>query len=317
MPHASDLTRRRLGRSAAALLAAALAPRVADAAPRFSVADVGDGVSLHYVETGAGEPVVFAHGSLSDLSYWSGQLGPFAAAGRRALAYSRRYNWPNHNPAQPGYSAVVDAMDLARLIEVRAMGPAHVVGHSYGALTGLFLASQRPELVRTLTLAEPPAVSLLKAAPGSKAALGAAMFADIQRFMVGPMRAAFAAGKTEAGIAFFIDYVLGDPRAWNRFSASARRETLRNAHEWEVMMTKGELFPPLTPDAVRAIRAPALLLSGGKSYPFLGLIDEALVDLLPNNHRIVFPNATHQMWLQEPQKCRDAVLALQAGRSLP
>jgi pimeloyl-ACP methyl ester carboxylesterase len=315
MIHASDLTRRRLGRSAAALLAAALAPRVADAAPRFSVADVGDGVSLHYVETGAGEPVVFAHGSLSDLSYWSGQLGPFAAAGRRALAYSRRYNWPNHNPARPGYSAVADAEDLARLIEVKAMGPAHVVGHSYGALTGLFLASQRPELIRTLTLAEPPAVSLLNEIQGSKAALGAAMFADIQRFMVGPMRAAFAAGKTEAGVAFFIDYVLGDPRAWNRFSASAKRATLRNAHEWEVMMTKGELFPLLTPDAVRAIRTPVLLLSGGKSYPFLGLIDETLVDLLPNNHRIVFPDATHQMWLQEPQKCRDAVLALQAGHA--
>jgi hypothetical protein len=89
----SDLTRRRLGLSAAALLAATLASRTADAAPRFSVADIGDGVSLHYVEKGAGEPVVFVHGSLSDLTYWRDQLGPFAAAGRRALAYSRRYNW--------------------------------------------------------------------------------------------------------------------------------------------------------------------------------------------------------------------------------
>jgi pimeloyl-ACP methyl ester carboxylesterase len=209
---------------------------------------------------------------------------------------------------------VVDAGDLARLIEVRGMGPAHVVGHSYGALTGLFLASQRPELIRTLTLAEPPAVSLLAEMQGSKAAKGAAMFADIQGFMVGPMRAAFAAGKTEAGVAFFIDYVLGDPRAWNRFSARAKAETLRDAHEWEVMMTTGELFPRISPDAVRAIRTPVLMLSGGKSYPFLGLIDETLVGLLPDNRRIVYPDATHQMWLQEPQKCRDAVLALQAGR---
>jgi pimeloyl-ACP methyl ester carboxylesterase len=310
--HARDLDRRRLGLSAAAMLATTLASNTAGAAPRFSVADIGGGVRLHYVERGAGEPVVFVHGSLSDLGYWKDQLGPFAAAGRNAFAYSRRYNWPNHNPARPGYSAIIDGEDLARLIEVRGIGPAHVVGHSYGALTGLFLASQRPDLIRTLTLAEPPAVSLLAEIEGPKAAMGRARFEDIQRFMVGPMRAAFAAGKTEAGVAFFIDYVLNDPRAWNRFSASAKADTLRNAREWDVMMTTGVLFPRLAPDAVRAISTPVLMLSGGKSYPFLGLIDEVLAGLLPDSRRIVFPNATHQMWLQEPLKCRDAVLELQA-----
>lgn len=313
MASATELTRRRLSLSAAALLAASLASRAADAARPVRVADVGGGIRLHYVEAGAGEPVVFVHGSLSDLTYWNDQLGPFAAAGRRAFAYSRRYNWPNGNPARPGYSAVVDARDLARLIEVRGMGRAHVVGHSYGALTALFLATQRPDLIRTLTLAEPPAVSLLNETRGSRAAKGKAMFADINRRMVAPMRAAFAAGRTEAGVATFIDYVFNDPHAWDRFSPSAKSETLRDAHEWEVMMTTGELFPRLPPDAVRAIRAPVLMLSGARSYPFLAVIDEALAELLPTSSRMVFPNATHQMWLQEPQKCRDAVLSFQAA----
>ncbi|MDE2488381.1 MAG: alpha/beta hydrolase, partial [Alphaproteobacteria bacterium] len=88
-------------------------------------------------------------------------------------------------------------------------------------------------------------------------------------------------------------------------------ETMKDAHEWDVMLTSGVLFPQIRPEEVRRIAAPALLLSGAKSYPFLGLIDEALMALLPNAHRIVFPSATHQMWLQEPDACRKAALALQ------
>ncbi len=56
-----------------------------------------------------------------------------------------------------------------------------MIGHSYGALTALFLAVKHPELVRALVLAEPPAVSLLSHLPGEKAQTGKAMFEDIQQ----------------------------------------------------------------------------------------------------------------------------------------
>ncbi|MGC2744194.1 MAG: alpha/beta fold hydrolase, partial [Candidatus Angelobacter sp.] len=114
---------------------------------------LNNGIELHYVERGTGVPVVFVHGSLGDGGYWTDQVNAFAAAGYRAIAYSRRYSPPNHNKAQPGYSAVVDAEDLAALITKLRLGRVHVVGHSYGALTALFLASRHPELVRTLVLA--------------------------------------------------------------------------------------------------------------------------------------------------------------------
>lgn len=65
---------------------------------------VSTGVELHYVEKGTGVAVVFVHGSLSDGSYWNGQVRAFAASGYRAIAYSRRYNPPNTNKPEPGYS---------------------------------------------------------------------------------------------------------------------------------------------------------------------------------------------------------------------
>src|ERR1700738_4793996 len=77
---------------------------------------VSDGVELHYVERGTGVPIVFVHGSLSDGGYWNDEVAAFAASGYRAIAYSRRYNPPNANKPRPGYSAIVDADDLAALI---------------------------------------------------------------------------------------------------------------------------------------------------------------------------------------------------------
>jgi len=103
---------------------------------------------------------------VGDGSYWHDQLAPLAKAGFHAIADSRRYNFPNKNKARPGYSAIVDADDLAALIQKLHLGKVDVAGHSYGAFTALFLAVRRPELVRRVVLCKAPAVSLLAYLPG-------------------------------------------------------------------------------------------------------------------------------------------------------
>jgi hypothetical protein len=105
-----------------------------------------DGVELNYIESGTGIPVVFVHGTLGDYSVWEGQLGPFAT-NYHALAYSRRYNYPNVNTPQSKHCAVVEAEDLAMFIKKLNLGKVHVVGHSYGGFAGRFLAVKHPELV--------------------------------------------------------------------------------------------------------------------------------------------------------------------------
>lgn len=269
-------------------------------------AEIGNGIRLHYVEMGAGPSVVFVHGSLSDYGYWSDQIYAFSDR-YRAVAYSRRYDYPNINPVRPGYSAITDAEDLAAFVKALHLGEVVVIGHSYGALAALFLALKHPDLLRALILAEPPAVSLLEHLPGSDAAVGKAMFDDIQQRMVAPMRIAFRRGDSEAGVADFIDYVFDDPRAWNKMPESSRAQTLHDAQEWDVMMTTGTLFPAVRPKSIRGIAAPVLLLSGAKSYPFLKMITTELARLLPNSRTIVLPDAGHQMWIQDPAVCRGDV----------
>src|SRR5215469_6186825 len=275
---------------------------------QIHAASVGHGIRLHYVSEGTGVPVIFVHGSLSDGGYWADQIAQFAKH-YRAIAYSRRYNYPNTNPPRPGYSAIIDSDDLAALIHTLHLEKVAVIGHSYGALTALFLATRHPELVRALVLAEPPAVSLLQHLPDEQAATGNAMFADIQKRMVEPMQRQFAQGDAEGGVETFINYVFNDPHAWTGMSQAARDETLRDAHEWDVMMTTGILFPDIAPGTIRKITTPSLLLSGAKSYPFLGLITEELARLLPNRQAIVLPDAGHQMWYQAPDTCREHVEA--------
>src|SRR5438874_12427311 len=79
----------------------------------------GPDVTLHYVSVGRGQPIVMVHGGLEDYRAWAAQLSALAVDHYRAIAYSRRYNFPNRNQtcAASSYSAQMDADDLAMLIE--------------------------------------------------------------------------------------------------------------------------------------------------------------------------------------------------------
>jgi len=82
---------------------------------------------------------------------WQFQIESFAQK-FHVVSYSRRYAYPNQWPGDGEDNSLTNnATDLAELIIKRLdLGPAHLIGHSYGALTALYMAYQHPELVRTL-----------------------------------------------------------------------------------------------------------------------------------------------------------------------
>ncbi len=134
------------------------------------------------------------HGGLEDYRTWTPQLAPLSAVHYRAITYSQRYNFPNRNGSRTGadYSAQVDAGDLAMLIDKLHLGPVHLVGHSYGGLAALFFTTEHPELVRTLTLSEPPVLPWVKEQPG-----GAALVRDFFQRCWDPLGQAFARHKRD------------------------------------------------------------------------------------------------------------------------
>lgn len=120
-----------------------------------------DGAELHYIEAGEGVAFAFVHGGLEDLRTWESHVEHFSRFGR-AIAYSRRYNYPNATPPfRQDHSAKTEADDLVQFITALNLGPINVVGSSYGAYTALFLVLRRPDPARAAVLSEAPVIGWL------------------------------------------------------------------------------------------------------------------------------------------------------------
>ena len=107
----------------------------------LSRAALPSGVELHYLQGGAGEPLVFVHGVMGDWESWAPQWPAFCAR-YRCTTYSRRYNHPNHNEmASPDHSALVEAEGFsgagAVMPVLPVMGLRNVLGELAAAYYGL------------------------------------------------------------------------------------------------------------------------------------------------------------------------------------
>jgi pimeloyl-ACP methyl ester carboxylesterase len=110
---------------------------------------------LHRETRGDGTPAVFVHGSFrGGLDTFRDQLA--LADEFRVIVVDRRGFGGNPNAAIDGWPT--DAEDLVALLE--EVGPAHIVGHSYGAVVALLAAARVPERLLSLVAIEPPAFEL-------------------------------------------------------------------------------------------------------------------------------------------------------------
>jgi pimeloyl-ACP methyl ester carboxylesterase len=270
---------------------------------------LSDGTRLHYAERGgaAAPAVVFVHLGGSDWRYWEGQLAAFAAAGYRAVSYSRRFALPNANPMIGDYSPLVDAGDLAGLLEALGAAPAHVVAASAGAYAALLLAADRPALVRSLVLAEPPVMGWARATPAGAAAAG-----EFLRRVWRAAGDAFRAGDRERAMRTLMDHFVA-PGALDRFPPRLRRRVMDNARDWEAHTTSADPFPALDPERVRAVAAPTLLLSGDRTLPLHRLVDAELARLLPDVRRVTVEGASHDIWADRGEQCRALALGFLGG----
>ncbi len=274
-----------------------------------------NGVALAYAELGQGEPVVFVHGSASDLRNWTAQLAAIGRS-RRAITYSRRYARPN--PEIPAH--VDDRMgphvdDLIALLERLDAAPADLVGHSWGGFVSLLAAIRRPDLVRGLVLLEPPVLPLLFSTPPRPAELARQLVRRpvtalaVLRFgarAVAPATREFRRGNDERAIRRFADGVLGSG-AWDRLPPERRRQALDNVASLRAQFL-GAGFPPLDDEEVRRVAAPAALLTGERSPLGLRRLSDRLHELLPRSERIEIPAASHRMQEQNPAATNEAIL---------
>jgi pimeloyl-ACP methyl ester carboxylesterase len=260
---------------------------------------------LAYVEAGTGQPVVFVHGGFVDLTIWQEQL-PALARQYQAIAYSRRYAWPNEGIEDGAVDEVVaHADDLVGLIRTLDLGPAHLIGHSYGAGICMIAALMRPDLARTLVLMEPGIVPTLGMPPKpqsilklllTRPRLGKALISFATK-CIEPCSAALKRGDTEQAIRVFVDGISGEPSFYDRLPADVKRHMLANSKILRSFFF-GKGAPPFGEDNVRRIIQPTLLVTGDRSPAYFLRTTDGLASLLPNAHRAVVPNAGHTMQFQ-------------------
>ena len=256
-----------------------------------------NGVVLHYVDRGKGEPIVFVHGGLADYREWD-PVAKDLANEYRTVIYSRRYNFPNDNPLSGSdHSAIVEAADLAALNKHLRLGAMHVVGVSYGAYTALELALREPQLVRTLTLVEPPLIRWLPELPG-----GPALFDEFHGGMWQNAGRAFERGDAAGALRITLDYFVG-PGAIDKIPGEMRSAVQANIREWQALTTSRDAFPPISREQIRSLKVPVLMLGGGKTYPIFRLTDAELERHLQDGRREIIPNGTHDVCSEEPSVC--------------
>lgn len=252
-----------------------------------------NGVNLNYIEKGDGDPVILVHGTLGDYRTWEEQVDPFSNY-FRVISYSRRYHFPNPWPENPSnFSATVHVKDLVSFIHNLEIQQAHLVGHSFGAFIALLVARDNPELVRTLTLGEPPMPMLL---PPSESNVP-----NIQ------IRKAFEEGETEKAVQLFINGVLGD-HSFQKLPLQVRSIMMDNARELEGAITEEHLFAPFSCEDASKMDIPTLLIEGELSPEAFGHAIDNLEKCLPNNERVIIPDASHGLEYENPQDFNRKVL---------
>ena len=273
--------------AAATACSLALSAVVVPATPPGPTKVIVNGVELHYISAGSGEPVILLHGGQGDYRSWEPQMRELARY-YHVISYSRRYNFPNVNPQTANdHSVNTEAADLAALIKALRLKRVHLVGTSMGAATALVLAVEQPGMVRSLVIAEPPILAWAKRFPE-----GDALYVDFMRHIHDPAREAFAAGDDAAAMRFIVDG-LASPGRFDGLSPEARLGVMQNAGFFRMMARSANPYPALARGDLQRLRLPVLVITGEKTIGIHRRIDEDLARLIPRARSAMIPAAGH------------------------
>jgi pimeloyl-ACP methyl ester carboxylesterase len=262
-----------------------------------------NGVDLAYVEEGAGETVVFVHGTDGDWRNWEG-LRPLVAERYRFVSLSLRYHYPNAW-ADDGrnYSMTQHVEDVAAFIRALNAGKVHLVGNSYGGRLVGYVALKYPELLRSVVLGEPPGIIAPTSAEEKEA------LAAIQRDSA-KARAAAKSGDLRQAVILLWAAVLDDPDAFQKASPLQQQRWLDNANTLAPSFGDAGRAFSVTCEQLSRFKVPALVIRGENTRANFRYGNEMLVSCLPKTTATaVVPNARHDWFAANPDAAAKEILA--------
>jgi pimeloyl-ACP methyl ester carboxylesterase len=261
-----------------------------------------NGIELEYQLAGSGTPVVFIHGSLGADAFLPLMKQPLLRDSHQLIRYHRR-GYAGSSSVNGPVSIAEQAADCAGLLRKLEVGPAHMVGHSYGGLIALQLAADHPSAIKSLALMEPAAFLLV---PSAQSFLDA----------MGPVIAAYQSGDKAVAVHSFLESAAGPnaraiceaqiPGSWAQAVADADtffQVELPAVQGWNI-----------TPDQLGQIKAPVLYVQGERTWPIFAEVREFVHRLLPQTLDASIPNAMHLIQIEDPSTVARALATFLANR---
>jgi pimeloyl-ACP methyl ester carboxylesterase len=228
-----------------------------------------EGLRTYYEAVGTGDPLLLLHGGFSTIDTFAG-LTPLLAAGNRVYLPERRAH--GRTPDIPGpitYGAMAE--DTIAFLEAVGLDRVDVVGWSDGALVGLLLAMQRPDLVRRLVMIGQP--SNLEGLPPESAAL-----LTMERMP---------------------DWML-PPELKERYDALSPDGPQHLPAVVDKMWTLFRTEPLIPLSDLATVSAPVLLIVAEHDEVITIDYAHAMQQAFPNARLEIVPNATHTLPLDQP-----------------
>jgi pimeloyl-ACP methyl ester carboxylesterase len=246
------------------------------------------GLPLAYTEQGAGDPLVFIHGTAVGSGLWR-EVRAELGDGTRTIAYDRRA-YGESEPPEPytGTTVAEQGEDAAALIERLEAAPAVVCGHDLGALVALDLLRRHGGLVRGAVLIEPPLLALSASGPA----------------VVSALREAIEAGARAAD-----EPGAGAVEAYLRETAGEEGLELLGPDRLEAARSAGRALAADFAAAptfaferreLRSLTAPIAVVTGARSDPVRREVALSLAGLLPSA-TLLEPDAGHLVPVEAPE----------------
>lgn len=265
---------------------------------------------------GGGEPALFVHGLGGSATNWTDLMG--ALAGRvEGDAVDLPGFGHSPPPADRRYTVGAHARAVVRLLEHQGRGPVHLFGNSLGGAVATRLASDRPDLVRSLTLVS-PALPDLRPKRGSDPRLPLLLMPGLGTLV----NRALAQRSPEQRARAVVDLCFADPSA---IPAQRLRETVAEVRRRSALPYDGDAFTSSLRGLVgtylvrgdkalwaRAARvqAPTLLVWGALDR----LVDVALAPraaaTFPHARLLVLDGVGHVAQMERPELVARAVLGM-------
>jgi pimeloyl-ACP methyl ester carboxylesterase len=263
-----------------------------------------DGVRLHYIERGQGEPLVLIHGNGTLIQDFlvSGIVDELAKRHRVIIFDRPGYGYSDRPRGL--WTPRAHATLFQKALQQLGVSQAVVLGHSWGTLVAIALALQAPGLVRSLVLASGYYYPTLRADVILSSPPAIPVIGDVLRYTVSPV-----VGRVL--LPGMIKGMFAPASVPERFDREFPKDLMLRPLQLRASAEDAAMMTPVTVELqehYRELKLPVIIVTGGDDQiADVGRQSERLHRELPHSEFIVVPGMGHMIHHLAPEQVVRAV----------